>query len=35
VVQRLPVKIDFVNLDKNIAKRLRTGMNVKAEVALK
>lgn len=35
VVQRLPVKIDFVNIDKNIAKRLRTGMNVKAEVALK
>ncbi len=35
VVQRLPVKIDFVNLDKNIAKRLRTGMNVKAEVSLK
>ncbi|WP_370896889.1 HlyD family secretion protein [Chryseobacterium gossypii] len=35
VVQRLPVKIDFVNLDKNIAKRLRTGMNVKAEVTLK
>lgn len=34
VVQRLPVKIDFVNLDKNIAKRLRTGMNVKAEVSL-
>ncbi|GEN69488.1 MULTISPECIES: HlyD family secretion protein [Chryseobacterium] len=35
VVQRLPIKIDFVNLDKNIAKRLRTGMNVKAEVSLK
>ena len=35
VVQRLPVKIDFVNLDKSIAKRLRTGMNVKAEVSLK
>lgn len=34
VVQRLPVKIDFVNLDKNIAKKLRTGMNVKAEVIL-
>ncbi|WP_419870344.1 HlyD family secretion protein [Chryseobacterium sp. CT-SW4] len=34
VVQRLPVKIDFVNLDKDIAKRLRTGMNVKAEVSL-
>ncbi|WP_292010912.1 HlyD family secretion protein [Chryseobacterium sp.] len=35
VVQRLPVKIDFTNLDKEIAKRLRTGMNVKAEVTLK
>ncbi len=35
VVQRLPVKIDFVNLDKKIAGRLRTGMNVKAEVSLK
>lgn len=35
VVQRLPIKIDFVNLDKNIAKKLRTGMNVKAEVSLK
>lgn len=35
VVQRLPVKIDFVNLDKEVAKRLRTGMNVKAEVSLK
>ena len=35
VVQRLPVKIDFVNLDKNVSKRLRTGMNVKAEVSLK
>jgi membrane fusion protein (multidrug efflux system) len=35
VVQRLPVKIDFVKLDPNIAKRLRTGMNVKAEVSLK
>ncbi|MCU7614872.1 HlyD family secretion protein [Chryseobacterium sp. GMJ5] len=34
VVQRLPIKIDFVHLDKNIAKRLRTGMNVKAEVSL-
>jgi membrane fusion protein (multidrug efflux system) len=35
VVQRLPVKIDFVKLDPNIAKKLRTGMNVKAEVSLK
>jgi membrane fusion protein (multidrug efflux system) len=35
VVQRLPVKISFVNLDPNIAKKLRTGMNVKAEVSLK
>jgi len=35
VVQRLPVKIDFVKLDPSIAKRLRTGMNVKAEVSLK
>ena len=35
VVQRLPVKIDFVKLDPNVAKRLRTGMNVKAEVTLK
>ncbi|WP_312079042.1 HlyD family secretion protein [Chryseobacterium sp.] len=34
VVQRLPVKIDFVNLDKEVAKRLRTGLNVKVEVAL-
>lgn len=35
VVQRLPVKIDFIKLDPNIAKKLRTGMNVKAEVSLK
>lgn len=35
VVQRLPIKIDFIKLDPNIAKRLRTGMNVKAEVSLK
>jgi membrane fusion protein (multidrug efflux system) len=35
VVQRLPIKIDFVKLNPNIAKRLRTGMNVKAEVSLK
>lgn len=35
VVQRLPVRIDFVNLDKNVAKKLRAGMNVQAEVVLK
>ena len=35
VVQRVPVKIEFVKLDQNIAKKLRTGMNVKAEVSLK
>lgn len=34
VVQRLPVKIDFVKLDPAIAKKLRGGMNVKAEVSL-
>ena len=34
VVQRLPVKIDFKNLDKNIAEKLRPGMNVKVTVAL-
>lgn len=34
VVQRVPVRIDFVNLDKNIAKKLRAGMNVKTEVFL-
>ena len=34
VVQRLPVKIDFVKLDPNIAKKLRTGMNVKVTVSL-
>ncbi len=32
VVQRVPVRIDFVNLDKNTAKKLRAGMNVSAEV---
>lgn len=35
VVQRLPVKIDFVNLDPAVAKRLRAGMNVKTTVDLK
>lgn len=35
VVQRLPVRIDFQNMDKNIAAKLRAGMNVKAEVTLK
>lgn len=33
VVQRVPVRIDFKNLDKNTAKKLRAGMNVTAEVA--
>lgn len=32
VVQRVPVRIDFINLDKEIAKKLRAGMNVTAEV---
>lgn len=32
VVQRVPVKIEFVNLNKNIAQKLRAGMNVSAEV---
>jgi len=32
VVQRIPVRIDFTNLDKNIAKKLRAGMNVTTEV---
>lgn len=35
VVQRLPIRIDFVNLDPKIAKKLRAGMNVKSEVILK
>lgn len=35
VVQRLPVKIDFVKLDPAIAKKLRAGMNVKTTVNLK
>ena len=34
VVQRLPVKIEFVNLDPMIAKKLKGGMNVKAIVNL-
>lgn len=34
VVQRLPVKIDFKNLDKKISDRLRAGMNVKVTVSL-
>lgn len=34
VVQRLPVKIEFKNLDKKISDRLRAGMNVKATVNL-
>ena len=32
VVQRVPVRIDFKNLDKKIAQKLRSGMNVTAEV---
>lgn len=35
VVQRLPVRIDFKNLDPQIAKKLRAGMNVKTTVNLK
>jgi membrane fusion protein (multidrug efflux system) len=35
VVQRLPVRIDFQNLDKNVAKKLRSGMNVIVEVSLR
>ena len=34
VVQRLPVRIDFINLKPEIAKKLRTGMNVKTTVVL-
>ncbi len=34
VVQRLPVKIDFKNLDKKISEKLRAGMNVKVTVSL-
>lgn len=32
VVQRVPVRIDFKKLDKEVAKKLRSGMNVTAEV---
>ena len=35
VVQRLPVRIDFVKIDPAIAKKLRAGMNVKTTVNLK
>lgn len=35
VVQRVPVRIDFVGLDSKIAKRLRAGMNANVEVSLK
>lgn len=35
VVQRLPVKIDFVGLEPALAKKLRAGMNVKTTVSLK
>ncbi|WHF52155.1 HlyD family secretion protein [Chryseobacterium gotjawalense] len=35
VVQRLPVRIDFVKLKPEIAKKLRAGMNVKTTVNLK
>ena len=35
VVQRLPVRIDFVKLDPKIAKKLRAGMNVRTTVNLK
>lgn len=35
VVQRLPVRIDFVKLDPSLAKKLRAGMNVKTIVNLK
>lgn len=34
VVQRLPVRIDFVNLNPDTAKKLRAGMNTKVEVNL-
>ena len=34
VVQRLPVKIEFIHLDDNILKQLRSGMNVKVDVHL-
>lgn len=35
VVQRVPVRIDFVNMKPEIAKKLRAGMNVKTTVNLK
>ena len=35
IVQRLPVRIDFVKLDPKIEKKLRAGMNVKTIVNLK
>jgi len=35
VVQRLPVKITFDNLNQDIMKKLRVGMNVKTVVSLK
>jgi len=35
VVQRLPVRIDLVNVDPKIAKKLRAGMNTKVTVELK
>lgn len=35
VVQRVPVRIDFQNLDQATAKKLRAGMNVKVEVELR
>ncbi|MGA9212838.1 HlyD family secretion protein [Kaistella sp.] len=35
VVQRLPVRIDFVKINPEIAKKLRAGMNVKTTVNLK
>lgn len=35
VVQRVPVKIDIKNLDAEMAKRLRAGMNVKVDVEVK
>jgi len=34
VVQRIPVRMDFVKLDPKVAKKLRAGMNVKVEVTL-
>ncbi|MDA3616667.1 HlyD family secretion protein [Polluticaenibacter yanchengensis] len=34
VVQRVPVRLDFVHIDNNIAKKLRAGMNVKVDVSL-